>query len=174
MFNPDLVVFTTLTKIGPVEPGPAGAMADYSMSAYYGDITKEMAFKVLHDVMNPNEPDPTMYEMAEDMAKRVLLGAIQSAVTNRERDDLIKRHSEGSLGAEGIRLGDIQFSELQRGKHVVTLAGTFLGHTMYANSNREEFERSEASGLGEKAIEDMKFSLLHAFQAAHRRISLNI
>jgi hypothetical protein len=170
-FDPSRIHFSTLEKTGKVESGPAGAMADYSITASYGDITKEMSFKVLHEVMNPAEVDPYMYESAQEMARMSLSKILADAVIQKERDTLVKEHSEGIVDGDTIRIEDIKFGEFEVKKDFVTITGTFMGHTMSANCNLTAYDGADKAGHREKVLLDMKFSLLHAFRSAHYRLS---
>ncbi len=171
MFNPEDIIFSPLYKSGEVTKGPAGCMADYTITACWNGISKEMSFKVLHEPMNPDEPDQFMYEMALDMAKRALTQIIQDAANKAERDELIATRMTTSVDADKLKLEDIQFSDVIPIKDFVQMRGTFLGTTLAAHSNREQYENAVAAGHQLKMVEDMKHSILHAFRSAHDRIS---
>jgi hypothetical protein len=170
LFDPSNVIFTTLTRTGPVELGPGGLMADYSITGSIGGVSKEMSFKVLHDVMNTEEPDEYMYAMALDMAKRSLMGILEAETNNLHRDQMVKEASSAILGEE-ILISDIQFGDLEFLKNIVRLKGTFLGATLSAHSDLGKFKKALDLGYGPKMIEDMQFSILHSFRCAHQRIS---
>lgn len=169
-FNERDIIFTPLTICGEVENGPAGLMADYTITASWNGITKNMAFKVLHDVMDPHEPDQFMYEMALGMARKSLVDILKKESHQAERDDLARQLSEGKDLSEGIRMEEIKFSSPIANKDHVFIVGEFLGQRLSAHSELNAFNTAAAEGDAEKMVEDMKLSILHAFRASYDRV----
>lgn len=169
-FNPNDIIFSPLTICGPVENGPAGLMADYTITGSWDGITKNMAFKVLHDVMNPHEPDPFMYDMALGMARKSLADIIRKESHQAERDELARQLSEGKDLSDGIRMSDITFSEPVSAKDHVYVVGEFLGQRLSAHSELAAFTAAAADGNTEKMVDDMKLSILHAFRTSYDRV----
>ena len=174
MFNPELILWTHFRRIGPVEKGPGGLMADYELKGKYGDLVVPFVTKVLHSVENPEEPDELMYDLAYDVGTQTILKNLRIQYDRVERDKLGKELADRPVDPEAIQMADIKWSEPFEQGDVVNLTGTLMEQTLAASSNREHFDKASMQGHRDTMINDMKLSILQAVRESYRRINLQV
>lgn len=170
-FDKQAVIFTPFIRIGEIEKGPGGLMADYGMTGHYQGESAEYACKVLHRVDVPEEPEGDFYEMSLDIGHQVICKTLEFKSNTNDRAKMAKAlASSDGLKADEITHSDVHWDEVKFHNDIVYLNGTLAGQTLSATCHKEAYEKACHEGFQDTTIQDMKNSVLHAFRAAYRAV----